>query len=129
MECIPKCPIKSLSVGDVLKGQDGKKYIVCKKVDTMYWEPYLENVSNNRSVPVSNQKRETCTCTVCFEEITDEKTTSYFPCNHALHQGCCTEYIKHAIQARKNISCPVCRQEHFTYGHRNYEFIRSELGL
>ena len=49
MEFMPTCPIMSCSIGDVLKGQDGKKYIVCKKANITYWEPYEETSSASSS--------------------------------------------------------------------------------
>ena len=51
MDLLPKCPITSCSLGDILTGQDGNKYIVCKKANTMYWEPYedVTNVSSGSS--------------------------------------------------------------------------------
>ena len=45
MNCVPKASIKSLTVGDILAGQDGNKYIVCKKGKILYWEPYDIEVS------------------------------------------------------------------------------------
>lgn len=45
MDLVPKASIKSLTLGDVLTGQDGNKYVVCKKGDILYWEPYITDVS------------------------------------------------------------------------------------
>lgn len=56
MDLMPTCPITSCSIGDVLKGQDGKKYIVCKKANTMYWEPYEEMPCGSSSNPIPSPK-------------------------------------------------------------------------
>ena len=40
MDLVPKASIKSLCIGDVLSGQDGNKYVVCKNANVLYWEPY-----------------------------------------------------------------------------------------
>lgn len=45
MNRTPLAPIEFLGVGDILSGQDGNKYVVCKKADIPYWEPYTTNVS------------------------------------------------------------------------------------
>ena len=138
MDFVPKCPITALTVGDVLKGQDGKKYIVCKKANTMYWEPYEEsdvmNMTNNTPTPsapylISNERRETQTCTICLEDILNENTTSYLPCCHGFHQQCFQIYANHKNQTKKNISCPNCREEHYTYGQNDYKSIINGLGL
>ena len=67
-------------------------------------------------------------CTICLEDIIDTNI-SYLPCCHGFHQHCFSNYIEDKIKSRKNISCPICRIEHFVYGHRNYEFIMNELGI
>lgn len=43
MDQVPKISIKCLCLGDVLKGQDGNKYIVCEKAKVLYWEPYVSD--------------------------------------------------------------------------------------
>lgn len=40
MNRTPLAPIEFLGVGDILSGQDGNKYVVCKKGNILYWEPY-----------------------------------------------------------------------------------------
>ena len=42
MDLVPKTSIKSLSIGDMLTGQDGNKYVVCKKANVLYWKPEEE---------------------------------------------------------------------------------------
>ena len=43
MDLVPKVSIKSLSIGDMLTGQDGNKYVVCKtNNNVLYWEPVEE---------------------------------------------------------------------------------------
>jgi hypothetical protein len=69
----------------------------------------------------------TNTCTICLDEITDN--ISYLPCCHGFHQECFNSYITEKIKSKKDISCPVCRIEHFKYGERNYQFIMNELGI
>lgn len=68
------------------------------------------------------------TCTICLDEISD-KNVSYLPCCHGFHQECFTNYVTEKIKSKKNVSCPICRIEHFVYGHRDYEFIMNELGI
>jgi Ring finger domain len=68
------------------------------------------------------------TCTICLDEINDNNV-SYLPCCHGFHQECFTNYITDKIKSKKNVSCPICRIEHFVYGQRNYEFIMNELGI
>lgn len=68
------------------------------------------------------------TCTICLDEIT-ENNVSYLPCCHGFHQECFNNYITEKIKSKKNISCPICRIEHFIYGQRNYQFIMNELGI
>lgn len=75
-----------------------------------------------------NDTNNTNSCTICLEEMNDDKT-SYLPCCHGFHQQCFHEYITNKIKSKRNISCPVCRIEHFIYGQRNYEFIMNELGI
>lgn len=73
-------------------------------------------------------QKNTTICTICLDEITDDNV-SYLPCCHGFHQDCFNDYISEKIKAKKNISCPICRIEHFTYGQRNYQFIMNELGI
>ena len=58
MDQVPKVSIKSLCVGDVLSGQDGNKYVVCKNANVLYWEPYetptVMQVTVNVSVPIAS---------------------------------------------------------------------------
>lgn len=77
---------------------------------------------------MANENEDTNTCTICLDEITDNNI-SYLPCCHGFHQECFNCYITEKIKSKKNISCPICRIEHFTYGQRNYQFIMNELGI
>jgi len=45
MDLVPKISIKSLTVGDVLTGQDGNKYMVCEEAGILYWKPYVSSVT------------------------------------------------------------------------------------
>lgn len=71
---------------------------------------------------------ETNTCTICLDEITDSNI-SYLPCCHGFHQECFNSYISEKVKSKQNISCPICRIEHFKYGERNYQFIMNELRI
>lgn len=75
-----------------------------------------------------NETEHTNTCTICLDEMTDNNL-SYLPCCHGFHQACFNQYITEKIKSKKNISCPICRIEHFIYGQRNYQFIMNELGI
>jgi hypothetical protein len=77
---------------------------------------------------MANETEDTNTCIICLDEITDDNI-SYLPCCHGFHQECFNSYITEKINSKKNISCPICRIEHFTYGQRNYQFIMNELGI
>lgn len=77
---------------------------------------------------MDNETQDTNTCTICLDDITDNNI-SYLPCCHGFHQECFTAYITEKIKSKRNISCPICRIEHFQYGQRNYQFIMNELGI
>lgn len=68
-------------------------------------------------------------CVICLEDMSHLANASYLPCFHGFHQDCFHHYITDKIKTKKNITCPVCRAEHFVYGHKNYVFIMNELGL
>jgi Ring finger domain len=67
-------------------------------------------------------------CTICLEEINDNNV-SYLPCCHGFHQECFTNYVSAKIRSKRNVSCPICRIEHFVYGQIDYEVIMNELGI
>ena len=46
MDLVPKASIKCLSLGDVLTGQDGNKYIVCDEGGIIYWKPHVTSVAS-----------------------------------------------------------------------------------
>lgn len=77
---------------------------------------------------IINDSEDVKTCSICLEEITVEDI-SYLPCCHGFHQDCFNEYITQKIKSKRNISCPICRIDHFVYGQRNYQFIMNELGI
>jgi hypothetical protein len=68
------------------------------------------------------------TCTICLEAIEDMGKASFLPCFHGFHQPCFDDYISDKIQMKRDITCPVCRKVHFTYGDRNYSYIVGQLG-
>ena len=51
MDAIPKVSFKTLTIGDVIKGQDGNKYVVSEEANILYWKPYVENASNVDATP------------------------------------------------------------------------------
>jgi hypothetical protein len=70
-------------------------------------------------------------CVICLEDFntTNDTNISYLPCMHGFHQDCFHDYITDKIKSKRDITCPLCRTEHFKYGHKSYEFIMNELGL
>lgn len=68
------------------------------------------------------------TCTICLEAIEDLGKASFLPCFHGFHQPCFDSYITDKIQMKRDITCPVCRIVHFTYGDSNYSYIVGQLG-
>ena len=57
MDLVPKTPIKSLSIGDMLTGQDGNKYVVCKtNNNVLYWEPVEEIITKVTTVVPTTPK-------------------------------------------------------------------------
>lgn len=56
MNTFPNVSFEALSVGDVIRGQDGNKYVVCKKSNIFYWEPYVANITEVVTPPVQVKK-------------------------------------------------------------------------
>lgn len=40
MNSIPVTPFETVATGDILTGQDGNKYVVCKEGNISFWKPY-----------------------------------------------------------------------------------------
>lgn len=48
------------------------------------------------------------TCSICLEEIHDQKTRVY-PCSHTFHQACLSEWRTTLSEKADKITCPNCR--------------------
>lgn len=82
MDLIPKVSIRSLSIGDILTGQDGNKYIVCKEANIMYWKPHVVNTTNDTTVMVAKQPKMTPTQPKPVKNVKEVKEKYYWKDNN-----------------------------------------------
>lgn len=52
---------------------------------------------------------ETCTCSLCLEDITKDSDIYRLPCNHIFHAGNCISEQNITVWVRKHGTCPYCR--------------------
>ena len=48
-------------------------------------------------------------CSICLEEISNEKNIIELQCGHTFHEKCLTNYFKHI--GKKSCPCPLCREK------------------
>jgi hypothetical protein len=48
-------------------------------------------------------------CSICLEDISNDKNVIELQCRHTFHEKCLTNYFKH--NGKKSCPCPLCREK------------------
>jgi hypothetical protein len=68
------------------------------------------NSNNNKNMKINSEEIENeLTCSICFENIENNKNMILTECKHKFHFSCIIKYLKNAIKRDDELKCPICR--------------------